>query len=98
MRSRPGPSSFTFVSKIRSLLARSQSDSMNTQQRLEGVAQQYRRQGYKVTLNPGPADLPDFAKDFKVEILATRPDGSVLVSAKESNRDFESDPALSGYA
>jgi hypothetical protein len=71
---------------------------MNTQQRLEGVAQQYRRQGYQVTLNPGPADLPDFAKDFTVEILATRPDGNVLVSAKETSRDFESDPALSGYA
>ncbi len=71
---------------------------MNTQHRLEGVAQRYRRDGYQVILNPGPADLPDFAKDFKVEILATRPDGNVLVSAKESSRDFESDAALPGYA
>jgi hypothetical protein len=71
---------------------------MNTKQRLEAVAQGYRRQGYQVTLNPGPADLPEFAKDFKVELLATRPDVNVLVSAKESARDFESDPALSGYA
>ena len=68
---------------------------MNIQQRLEGIAQRYRREGYQVTLNPGPADLPDFAKDFKVEILATRP---ALVSVKESNRDFERDLALSGYA
>jgi hypothetical protein len=71
---------------------------MNMQQRLEGVAQQYKRQGYQVTLNPVAVDLPDFAKDFKVEMLATRPDGNVLISAKESSRDFENDPALSGYA
>jgi hypothetical protein len=71
---------------------------MNTQQRLEGVAQRYRQQGYQVTLNPGPADLPEFAKNFKVELLATRPDARVLVSAKGSAREFESDPALSGYA
>ncbi len=52
---------------------------MNLQERLEGVAQQYKRQRYQVTLNPRVADLPDFAKDFKVEMLATRPDGSVLI-------------------
>jgi REase_AHJR-like len=71
---------------------------MNTQQRLESVADRYRQQGYQVTLNPSAADLPSFAKDFKVELLATRPDGNVLVSAKASNREFERDTALSGYA
>ncbi len=71
---------------------------MTTQFRLEEVAQRYRGQGYQVTLNPGPADLPDFARNFKFEILAIRPDGNVLVSAKASKREFERDPALSEYA
>ena len=68
---------------------------MNTQQRLEAVAQRYRRQGYQVTLNPGAVDLPDFAKEFKVEILATGPVRNVLISAKESTRDFRATTRLS---
>jgi HEPN domain-containing protein len=71
---------------------------MNTQQRLEHVANRYRQQGYKVILDPGPDDLPAFARDFKVEILATRPDGGVLVSAKGSSFEFENNPDLSRYA
>jgi hypothetical protein len=71
---------------------------MNNQQRLEHVADRYRQQGYRVVLNPGPDDLPPFAKDFAVEILATRPDGGVLASAKASPSEFERDPDLSRYA
>src|SRR4051794_20606160 len=71
---------------------------MNIQQHLDHVADRYRQQGYQVVLNPGPDDLPPFAKDFKVEILAKRPDGNVLVSAKASSSDFEGDPNLAKYA
>jgi len=71
---------------------------MDNQQRLEQIAQRYRDQGYQVTLNPGPDDLPPFAKDFKVEILAARPDGNVLTSVKGSATEFETDPDLSRYA
>jgi hypothetical protein len=39
---------------------------MNIEQRLNHVADRYRAQGYKVVVRPGPDDLPDFAKDFKV--------------------------------
>jgi HEPN domain-containing protein len=71
---------------------------MNTEQRLNQVADRYREQGYQVVLNPRPDDLPPFAKDFKVEILASRPDGNVLASAKGSSAEFEADPNLSRYA
>lgn len=71
---------------------------MDTKQRLEQVAERYREQGYKVVQNPTPDDLPLFAKDFKLEILATRPDGNVLVSAKASATEFERDKNLPRYA
>jgi hypothetical protein len=45
---------------------------MNIQQRLNHVVDRYRAQGYQVVIRPGPEDLPPFAKDFKVEIVATR--------------------------
>jgi len=71
---------------------------MNTQQRLIQLADRYRQQGYQVTINPGPDDLPQFAKNFKVEILAKRLDGNVLVSAKGSSSEFERDSNLANYA
>src|SRR5206468_2050575 len=58
----------------------------------------YREQGYQVVLRPGPDDLPPFAKDFKVEIVATRADGGVVASVKASAKDFETDRELSRYA
>jgi hypothetical protein len=71
---------------------------MNTEERLNRAADSYRAQGYTVVVRPGPEDLPAFAKDFKVEILATRDDGRVLASAKKSFPDLEADPDLSRYA
>jgi hypothetical protein len=71
---------------------------MDNPHRLEQIAQRYRDQGYQVTLNPGPDSLPPFARDFKVEILAGRPDGNVLASIKVSVSEFETDPELSRYA
>jgi hypothetical protein len=71
---------------------------MDTERRLEQLAERYRDQGYTVILNPTPNDLPSFANDFKVEILASRPDGNVLASAKASSQEFERDKNLSRYA
>lgn len=71
---------------------------MDNQQRLEQIARHYRDQGYQVTLHPGPKDLPPFAKDFQVEILASRPDGNVLASVKGSALEIENDSNLSRYA
>jgi len=71
---------------------------MDTEQRLNQVADRYREQAYRVVMRPGPDDLPPFAKDFELEILATRQDGGVLVSAKASAAEFEADRNLSKYA
>jgi uncharacterized protein YutE (UPF0331/DUF86 family) len=71
---------------------------MNIEERLNHVADRYRGQGYKVIVRPGPDDLPPFAKDFEVEILATRADGGVLASVKGSPSDLQADPNLSKYA
>ncbi len=68
---------------------------MNTQQRLNHIVDRYRKQGYQVILNPQPDDLPPFAKDFKVEIFASRPDGNVLASAKATASEFDGDTNLS---
>jgi HEPN domain-containing protein len=71
---------------------------MDIEQRLSQVADRYRAQGYRVVVHPGPDALPPFAKDFHVELLAERPDGNVLVSAKGSRPEFEADTNLSKYA
>jgi hypothetical protein len=71
---------------------------MNIEQRLNYIADRYRSQGYQVAVRPEPKDLPDFAKAFKVEIVARRADGSALVSAKKSPKEFESDPNVAKYA
>jgi hypothetical protein len=71
---------------------------MNFEQRLNLVAERYRSLGYKVVVRPGSEELPPFAKDFKVEILATGPDGSILVSAKKNPLELEADPNLPRYA
>lgn len=71
---------------------------MDTKQQLEQVTERYRGQGYRVIQNPTPDDLPPFAKDFQVEILATRPDGNVLASAKATSTEFDKDKNLAHYA
>jgi uncharacterized protein YutE (UPF0331/DUF86 family) len=71
---------------------------MNTEQRLNDIADQYRAQGYQVVVRPGPGELPAFAKDFNVEVLATRADGNVLASAKQSPAELQADSNLPRYA
>jgi len=71
---------------------------MNIEQRLNQVADRYRAQGYKLVVRPGPDDLPVFAKDFKVEIVAKRDDGCVLSSAKKSQSDLQADREIPRYA
>jgi hypothetical protein len=86
------------VSKIRWTHTHFQSENMDIDQRLNQVADRYRAQGYKVVVRPGPGDLPDFAKKFKVEIVARSDAGSALISAKKSPSDLQSDPSVASYA
>jgi hypothetical protein len=51
-----------------------------------------------VAVNPGQDVLPPFAKNYKVELLAERPDGNVLVSAKSDPMEIERDEKLSELA
>lgn len=71
---------------------------MDMEQLLNHVANRYSSQGYQVVVHPEPKDLPDFAKTFKVEIVARWADGSALVSAKKSPKELESDPNVPKYA
>src|SRR5438270_5912455 len=71
---------------------------MDIEKRLTHLADRYRSQGYQVVVHPEPKDLPDFAKTFKVEIVARRDDGSALVSAKKNPRELEADQNISKYA
>jgi REase_AHJR-like len=44
---------------------------MDFENDLKRLADGYWAEGYSVILRPGPNDLPPFAKDFKVEIVAS---------------------------
>jgi hypothetical protein len=71
---------------------------MKFEQQLSQIAERYRVQGYEVVVHPGPDQLPPFAKDFNIEILAKRGDGNVLVTAKKSQAEVEADGRLPTYA
>jgi hypothetical protein len=71
---------------------------MDIEQRLNQIADRYRNLGFKVILHPTASDLPPFAKDFKVEILATKEDGAVLTVAKSSPSELQADPEVARYA
>lgn len=72
---------------------------MDINEQLAQLADRYRSLGFDgVVVRPGPQDLPCFAQDFQVEIVARREDGGVLASAKSSAAEVEVDPNLSRYA
>lgn len=71
---------------------------MSFEQELKKLADGYEGHGYKVVVRPGPEDLPAFAKDFKVELLARRADEGVLVSVKKNRQEMEADKDMPRYA
>src|SRR3984893_403603 len=71
---------------------------MTIEDRLKHVADRYRSLGFKVVIRPGPDDLPSFAKDFKVEIVATSDKGNVLAVAKASPSELQADKEVARYA
>jgi hypothetical protein len=71
---------------------------MDFEQELTRVARGYADQGYQVLLRPTPAQLPDFARDFKVEILARRGNGGVIASVKKNREEMEADKEMPRYA
>lgn len=71
---------------------------MSLEHRLAEIADNYRITGYQVLVRPGPNDLPPFAKDFHVEIVARREDGNVLASVKRDQAEMQLDTNLPRYA
>jgi hypothetical protein len=56
------------------------------ERRLHDIARQYRSLGYKVAVSPSAKQLPRFLSKFRPDILAERPDESVVVEVKSSSR------------
>jgi hypothetical protein len=71
---------------------------MDIDQKAIQVVKQYADQGYQTFFRPGLADLPPFAKDFKVDILAKRGEGGVLAQVKRNRKQLADDPDTSRYA
>jgi hypothetical protein len=71
---------------------------MDFEQELKRVAGSYASQGYQVTMRPQPEDLPAFAKDFKIELLARRGSTTSLVAVRKNLAEVSADPELSRYA
>ena len=71
---------------------------MDFETELIRVAGLYLSQGYQVVFRPGSAELPPFAKNFKVEIVAKRGTQGVLVSIKKNRFEMAADSNLPRYA
>jgi hypothetical protein len=67
---------------------------MDFEHELERVAQQYRNEGYDVTLLPKGDHLPAFAAGFRVDLLATRRDENVLVRVLRTRSELQADPEV----
>ena len=65
---------------------------------LEHVAEQYRAEGFEVTLHPSSDQLPPFAAAFHPEILARNNGLQVLVAVKENQAALKKDPDVSQMA
>lgn len=72
--------------------------SMDYEKAIDEVAATYANRGYSVVARPKPADLPDFAKDFRVQVVGRMRDNSVLVAIKRNRLEFAADPEMDRYA
>jgi hypothetical protein len=70
---------------------------MTFEERLNQVADRYRSLGFKTIIRPVPADLPSFANDFKVEIVATSDKGNVIAIAKATQSELQADKEVARY-
>lgn len=71
---------------------------MSLEPDLSKIADNYRGQGFDVVVQPTASDLPDFAKDFRVELVGRRGNGGVLVSIFESHTELKAASDLERYA
>ena len=71
---------------------------MDFELELNKVADGYRSQGYIVAVRPGPDQLPDFAKGFRIELLAQRGTERALVAVRKDRDDLAADRDIQHYA
>ncbi len=71
---------------------------MDLEQELNRVADTYRARGYDVTIRPHPSQLPPFAKDFRVEIVARRGGDGALVAVRKNRDELAADNDMQRYA
>jgi HEPN domain-containing protein len=71
---------------------------MDLEYEIKRVAETYEAHGYEVTSWPTAEDLPEYAKDFTVELLGKRGNEGVLVSVKKDRGEVAADPNLTRYA
>lgn len=75
-----------------------QGNIMDYEQQLKRLADDYVSKGFQVTVRPRAEDLPAFAKDFKVDIIARRGGEGVLVSVKKNRQEMAADKEMVRYA
>ena len=71
---------------------------MQLAQDVDRLADGYRGQGYDVTVRPVAGQLPEFAHDFRIEIVGRRGTGGVLVAARKNLSTLAADSELPRYA
>jgi uncharacterized protein YutE (UPF0331/DUF86 family) len=71
---------------------------MDLAQEVKRVADVYRGQGYEVIVHPSHDQLPQFAKDFRIEIVARRGGDGVLVAVRKNRTEVAADSNMQRYA
>ena len=51
-------------------------------ERLLKLAEEYRAQGYEISIHPNPEDLPDFLRNYSPDMIARREDETVVIEVK----------------
>src|SRR5947209_95865 len=67
---------------------------MDIEKALQEIAKSYEADGYLVITHPDNDHLPGFAKDFGIDLVASRGQERVAVQVKMKRSDLEKDPKL----
>ena len=51
-------------------------------ERLLKLAEEYRDQGYEISIHPNPEDLPDFLRNYRPDMIARSEDETVVIEVK----------------
>src|SRR5262245_62152554 len=69
-------------------------DGKDLERALPEVANNYRGEGYRVILHPGPDDLPPFLRTFRIGLIALKDDEKAVVEVKLRTEDIGKDPQI----